>query len=28
VQWSFAPLSVGTFSRPYFQLMHAIIVCF
>jgi hypothetical protein len=26
VQRPFAPPGVGTFSRPYFQLMHAIIV--
>jgi hypothetical protein len=26
VQQSFAPPRAGTFSRPYFQLMHAIIV--
>jgi hypothetical protein len=27
VQRPFVPLGAGTFSRPYFQLMHAIIVC-
>jgi hypothetical protein len=27
VQRPFAPPGAGTFSRPYFQLMHAIIVC-
>jgi hypothetical protein len=26
VQWPFAPPGADTFSRPYFQLMHAIIV--
>jgi hypothetical protein len=28
VQWPFSPPGTGTFSRPYFQLIHAIIVCF
>jgi hypothetical protein len=27
VQRPFAPPDAGTFSRPYFQLMHAIIMC-
>jgi hypothetical protein len=27
MQQPFTPPSAGTFSRPYFQLMHAIIVC-
>jgi hypothetical protein len=27
VQRPFVPSSVGTFSGPYFQLMHAILVC-
>jgi hypothetical protein len=27
VQRPFAPHGVGTFNRPYFQLMHVIIVC-
>jgi hypothetical protein len=28
VKRPFAPPGTGTFSRPYFQLMHTIIVCF
>jgi hypothetical protein len=28
VKRPFAPPGAGTFSRPYFQLMHTIIVCF